>query len=91
MGWSVGYLQDDGEETHFANFATFGKGMAHLEGHVLTVLDNMEESDNLRKEYETVFADIKDISRDPGIMDDPDQWEDLEFYTESGYFYIVEY
>ena len=42
--------------------------------------------------FERILADISDIKDDPGIMDDPDQWEDMEFTDDKGEitYYVIE-
>lgn len=93
MGWSAGFTSNEPETVDTITFVedeTFRYALRFLRKHVMTILENMDESDNLREEYEVCLADINDIYNDPGIMTDPDQWEDLDFYVENGHFYVFE-
>jgi len=90
MSWSVGFESDDGDNVDLGSFTSFSKGIMHLKRHVKNILDKMEPCHNLREEYITCLADIKDISDDRGIMSDSDQWEDMDFYVEDGHFYVFQ-
>lgn len=92
MGWSVGFTthEADAPDVTLVEVSTFSEGMNFLEGHFKAILDNMDEMDNDRDEYECLLADVQDISHDPGIMDDPDQWEDEDFVGGSITFYVFQ-
>ena len=92
MGWSVGFTstEQDAPNVHLFTSEYYSVGMVWLEAHITSILDNMGEMDNLREEYQTLLADIRDISRDSGIMDDPDMWDDEDFYGDSVTFWIVQ-
>lgn len=93
MGWSAGYTVDMNEKTQLGvdtplgDFAKFTDAIRALHAYA-TLLDEHVE------ECETLIADIDDIRKDPGIMDDPDQWEDMDFPTDRENnltFWVVEY
>lgn len=92
MGWSVGFKTTElnATDVRLTEVSTFRAGMDFLEAHIVAILDNLGKTDNLREEYVTLLADIQDISHDPGIMDDPDQWEDEDFYGNTIVFWITE-
>jgi len=88
MAWEVGFATNAGENTHFAHGLTFRTGLLELLAETVYLLGEANESDTVA--LWTVIKDIQDILKDPGIMDDPDQWEDKEFWVEDGHFYIFE-
>lgn len=92
MGWSVGFTSNefDAQDVTLATVDTFSEGMRWLEAHISSILSKMDEMNDEREEYQTLFADITDISHDSGIMDDPDQWEDENFYGDSIMFWLVQ-
>lgn len=84
MSWSVGFRNHfDGDFT-FAGDVTFRKGMRILRNLALTARDDSDVPELIK-----VISDINDICGDKGIMDDPDQWEDTEFYGPDITFWIV--
>jgi hypothetical protein len=92
MGWSVGFTSHEynAPDVTLATVELFSTGMQWLEQHVRSVLDNMGETDNDREEYKMLLSHITDVSQDSGIMDDPDQWYDEDFYGDSITFWVVE-
>lgn len=66
---------------------TFSQAVSELLKYVQNEMNEAEEyeMDNWSK----LEADIRDIHDDPGIMSDPDMWEDTTFYDQYGTeFYI---
>lgn len=92
MGWSVGFTctEQDAPDVTLVTVDTFSEGMRWLEAHIVSILDDLPESDTFYEEYQTLLADIQDISQDSGIMDDPDQWEDEDFWYATITFWITQ-
>lgn len=50
----------------------------------------MEQRYEDLKQYEVLIADIRDITEDPSIMDDPDLHEEMEFYGPNGTIWYIQ-
>jgi hypothetical protein len=88
MSWSVGFTDTSGENEVFADDLTFRQSMILLRvfaGREMRKADELEMS-----EWNETISNINDICSDTGIMDDPDQWEDMEFNTPIGEYWIVQ-
>lgn len=64
----------------FGDVSTFTEAMDLLYDYVEKAATAIPEM----SEYETLLVDMKLIKDDPGIRNDPDQWEDEEFWDNSG-------
>ena len=89
MSWSVGFTLDGEDDTVFADNVSFRKGMNILYQNALTNANKAQDSE-LNDEWLILVSDIKDILGDEGIMGDPDQWEDEDFYGPEVTYWIVE-
>ena len=90
MGWSVSYQPIDDESltgTPLGDFDTFPEAIRTLKTHVEKLLKEDDSDESLMY----LLEDIKDISEDPGIMGDVDQWEDWDFSTETTAYYVESY
>lgn len=87
--WNVGFTPDDGKDTVLGEDVSYRKGMAIL---MQYAQENLEKSCIISEvcSWELLVADIKDLLDDPGIMDDPDSWEDEDFYGPAITIWIVE-
>lgn len=92
--WSFGYtdyfMPEGPEDVHMGECSTFVLAVAEL-------YENVEkmavDADSYEKEwYDTVLGEIRTIKTDPAYAEDPDQWEDMEFFALDGAicFYVVE-
>lgn len=88
MSWSVGFAHSNGDVTYLYHVVTFPEGMRKLYTYVVGEMDSSDESES--EEWLTLIADISDIKDDPGIMGDPDQWEDEEFWVTDGHYYVIQ-
>lgn len=91
--WSFGYTnplsshQDDTDgDVLFGEENTFSEAIRQLHENVLFEVKSAEEYEIMA--YEQLLIDISDIMDDPGIMDDPDQWEDQTFTFQIGDFSV---
>jgi len=77
--WSYGIYNEDTDE-HFllVEDVTFPQAIRELL--------KLAEEDNETKE---LISNIREIADDPGIMDDPAQWEDFDFYGPNDYIWFV--
>lgn len=78
MGWSAGFtyqLPEGSKDVVLGDFTTFTSAIRALHTYAVKMQEGGEEC-------ETLIADIDDIRKDPGIMDDSDQWEDMDFPTD---------
>lgn len=91
MSWNVGFTYDGEEDTVLKEDVTFESGVNVLYRYVGNLLKRNENNEDVDLDaYEAVGGEISDIKDDPGIMDDPDQWEEMEFYGPSITLWIVE-
>lgn len=83
--WSFGYTDTIGDngpvETVWGEETTFSAAIRQLRENVLFEAKEADESES--EAYEVLIADISDIADDPGIMDDPDQWEEEDFFLQN--------
>jgi hypothetical protein len=80
--WESGVLYADTDiPALIAEDVTFGEGMRKL---LETAKFNLEHDesrmdDETHEEYNTLIEEISEIVDDPGIMEDPDHWQDFDF------------
>lgn len=91
--WSFGYTTWVAEDTYpdapyvqndvfWGNASTFADAVRELYDNVLKLAAECEEYQNAH--YEQVMEDISETMNNSDIMDDPDQWEDMEFTDNIG-------
>jgi hypothetical protein len=91
MSWSVGYTKDGAEPVVLDDNVQFGEGMHLLvEGARKAIYEAEQSESNDMYQLEMMLAVILDINNDPGIMDDLDQWEDMDFFGPEVTYWIVE-
>lgn len=67
---------------------TFSQAVTELLKWVQNEMNEAEEYE--MDNWSILEAGIRDIHDDPGIMDDPDQWEDASFYDQYGTEFYVQ-
>lgn len=85
--WSFGYSDPFGSEecsldVIWGEETTFALAVKALYDNVLAEAAKSESYQD--DHFAQVLDDISGIMCDPGIMDDPDQWEDMSFHDELG-------
>ncbi len=88
MSWSVGFTGNPAVDELFDGDMSFPQGMRLLRVFVRRELKNSDEL--LISEWSETYSNINDICNDTGTLEDPDQWEDLEFDSPIGAFWIVQ-
>lgn len=86
--WEVGFATNDGENTTFAHGLTFRDALERLRREVQKQQLRVSESEMF--DLKETEDDITVILEDSGIVDDPDQWEDQEFWHDDGHYYLIE-
>lgn len=71
------------KQTIWGECSTFSEAIDMLYGYVA---DMVKRGNSV---IGPVLADIRLIMDDPGIRSDPDQWEDMDFYTKSDKEFFV--
>jgi hypothetical protein len=90
MSWSIGFTRDGEQDTILDDNVQFVEGIHNLYESVQKAIQRAEseESDDMYG-LEVMLADILDIKDDAGIMEDPDQWEDWDFFGPEVTYWIV--
>jgi hypothetical protein len=92
--WTYGYTDhfdpEGTKDTDFGYSEDFTVALSELR-------DNVEkmavDADKYEEDwFDQIISDIDLILHDPGITEDPDQWEDQEFYALDGAitFYLID-
>lgn len=92
--WEYGYdipFVEDGQTSEFlGECRTLSQALSALYEEVEIMAKDAESYQDWY--YEPILAEIRTYRDDPGFVDDPDMWEDLEFPDEYGciVFYVIE-
>jgi len=92
--WSFGYTdpisEDHPIDVFWGEASTFREAVSELHDMVEKMASEAESYEE--DHFGQVISDIRTILEDPGIMYDPDQWEDKEFTDNYGeiVYYVVE-
>lgn len=84
--WSFGYddpfAGDSTQSVYLGSASTFPAAVDELLSNVEKMASDAEKYEE--SIYEEIISSIRTIADDPAYREDPDQWEDMDFFDESG-------